>query len=64
MNVKEKKTFWSLTNLVYGDSFLGGMVECNTLLFKPWENAQQGPVWPVCAVRLANLRLRHQASLL
>jgi len=38
-------------------------VEFNALIFKPQENAQQGPIWPVWSVRLANLRLRHQASL-
>lgn len=63
LNVKEKKTFWGLTDLVYGDGFLSSTVECNALIFKPRENAQQGPIWPVWAVRLANLRLRHQASL-
>lgn len=63
LNVKEKKTFRGLTVLVYGDDFLSNTLECNALTFKPQENARQGPIWPVQAVRLANLRLRHQVSL-
>lgn len=51
-----------LTDFIYENSFPRSTVECNALIFKLQENAQQGPSWPVGAVRLARLSLRHQAS--